>query len=151
MIKKILRPTTVISCRTMQEDWEGFDFWRKNFLKKKKKLIFSIFFFDLFFGAPSCRLYSPLQVGLNIFGFSDLPHLYQHSYPGSLNLSIFTPAKSVKLIKNKLLTWLNLTKIISFEYNIVEKYLMSHFVKNHFTKCPSISKICFWSVCQIYL
>jgi hypothetical protein len=40
--------------------------------EKKKNLIFSIFF-DLFFGAPSCRLYSPLQVGLNIFGFSDLP------------------------------------------------------------------------------
>ena len=64
MIKKILRPTTVISCRTMQEDWEGFDF-----------LIFSIFF-NLFFGAPSCRLYSPLQVGLNIFGFSDLPRIF---------------------------------------------------------------------------
>jgi hypothetical protein len=30
MLKKILRPTTVISCGTMQEDWEGSDCERKN-------------------------------------------------------------------------------------------------------------------------
>ena len=39
---KILRPTTLISCRMMQEDWEGSD-WKR----KKKLTLISAFFPNL--------------------------------------------------------------------------------------------------------
>ena len=67
---KILRPTTLISCRMMQEDWEGSDWQRKN------SVLISVY---IFVGLNICyyfRSYSPSflesktdekTVGLNIF------------------------------------------------------------------------------------
>ena len=66
---KILRPTTLISCRMMQEDWEGSDWQRKN------SVLISVY---IFVGLNICyyfRSYSPSflesktdkkTVGLNI-------------------------------------------------------------------------------------
>jgi hypothetical protein len=68
---------------------------KEKFFEKKKKNFKS--FFDLFFGAPSCRLYSPLQVGLNIFGFSDLPQKFDF---GAESNRMKTKAKDTSNVYN---------------------------------------------------
>jgi hypothetical protein len=88
MIKKILRPTTVISCGTMQEDWEGFDLRRKNFIEtnKTKKQFFS-FFLAPFFSALIFFALFP-HVGLNIFVLSYWTQIFEPEVPQKVSIML---------------------------------------------------------------
>jgi hypothetical protein len=72
MLKKILRPTTVFSCGTMEEDWEGSDCQRKHIWQFWSVFFPTTFLVDLniclYFWSYSPSFNSAVGlVGLNIF------------------------------------------------------------------------------------
>ena len=97
----------------MQEDWEGFDFWRKNFLKKKKKLIFSIFF-SIFFSAPpavgfillckSALIFSALVTSPTCFTSSKMPSTKKRDWVHLLGLTL-SSSRSSQLMTTRKRRW----------------------------------------------
>ena len=106
---KILRPTTLISCRMMQEDWEGSDWQRKN------SVLISVY---IFVGLNICyyfRSYSPSflesktdekTVGLNIFRWVGLNILVA-------SVLIF----SILVTRSIFFIWINLFKVWNSKRN----------------------------------